>query len=309
MSMGEAKPVIALADGAPDWARAAVQAGGGVVGPLTEASALIHLGGVSALPQPMPDGIRWVQLPGAGIESYIKARALDERRVWTSAAGAYADTVAEHAVALLLAGVRGLVTAGAQRSWQRELVASRTTGLRGTVVTVVGAGGIGRRIIELLAAAGAVPLAVNRRGRPVPGARETLPAERLDEVWAQTDHVIVGAPATPDTRHIIDASVLARLKPTSWIVNIARGSLIDTDALVAALRAGEIGGAALDVTDPEPLPDGHPLWSAPNTLITPHTANPPAHQQAALAARVKDNVERFVAGHPLLGVIDVAAGY
>jgi phosphoglycerate dehydrogenase-like enzyme len=94
-----------------------------------------------------------------------------------------------------------------------------------------------------------------------------------------------------------------------WLVNVARGSLIDTDALVAALHAGEIGGAALDVTDPEPLPDGHPLWTAPNALVTPHVANPPGALMRHLAERVRENVRRFAAGEPLLAPIDPDAGY
>jgi D-3-phosphoglycerate dehydrogenase len=95
----------------------------------------------------------------------------------------------------------------------------------------------------------------------------------------------------------------------AWIVNVARGSLIDTEALVAALQAGQIGGAALDVTDPEPLPDGHPLWTAPNTIITPHVANPQGAMMRHLAERVRENVRRFAAGEDLLAPIDPEAGY
>ncbi|BDH55259.1 hypothetical protein MTP03_01980 [Tsukamurella sp. PLM1] len=107
----------------------------------------------------------------------------------------------------------------------------------------------------------------------------------------------------------MDAEVLARLQPHSWIVNVARGSLIDTDALVVALRAGTIGGAALDVTDPEPLPADHPLWSIPNAIITPHVANPPQHLRPALLERVEVNVRRFANDMEPLAVIDAARGY
>lgn len=99
------------------------------------------------------------------------------------------------------------------------------------------------------------------------------------------------------------------MRPGSWLVNIARGSLVDTDALVEALAGGRIGGAALDVTEPEPLPDGHPLWDEPNALITPHSANPSSLMVPALAVRVRRNTESFLSGRQLEGVVDVAAGY
>jgi phosphoglycerate dehydrogenase-like enzyme len=107
----------------------------------------------------------------------------------------------------------------------------------------------------------------------------------------------------------VGADELAAMKPHSWIVNIARGSLIDTDALVSALDAEKIGGAALDVTDPEPLPDGHPLWSSPRALITPHVANPPSTMDRDLAKRVRENVRRFAAGEELLAPVNSDRGY
>jgi phosphoglycerate dehydrogenase-like enzyme len=99
------------------------------------------------------------------------------------------------------------------------------------------------------------------------------------------------------------------MRPDAWLVNVARGPHVDTDALVTALRDGAIGGAALDVTDPEPLPDGHPLWELERCIITPHTADTPEMIEPLLARRIRDNVERFAAGQPLIGVVDPAAGY
>jgi phosphoglycerate dehydrogenase-like enzyme len=131
----------------------------------------------------------------------------------------------------------------------------------------------------------------------------------LDRVWPVTDHVVVAAPATPQTRHLIGAAQLAALRPTSWVVNVARGELIDTDALVRALGDGTIGGAALDVTDPEPLPPGHPLWTEPRAIITPHSANPRPLLNKAFVERVGENVARRIDGRELLGRVDVAAGY
>jgi D-3-phosphoglycerate dehydrogenase len=302
-------PVIAVPDGAPEWLLTAVRDGGARLGPLEDADALVYVGAKDAIPT-LPDTVRWVQLPNAGIETYLHAGVIDDRRVWTSAAGAYSDTVAEHAVGLLLAGVRGLVTAARLVSWDSSAVGSRITGLAGSTIALIGAGGIGRRAIALLEPFGVSVIAVNRSGRPVEGAVRTLAAEHIDQLWsAGVDHVLVAAPATDASHHVVGRDELAALKPTSWVVNIARGSLVDTDALVAALAEGRIAGAALDVTDPEPLPDGHPLWTSPGVLITPHTANPSHRARVALAARVRDNVARFVDGRDLLGVIDTGAGY
>jgi D-3-phosphoglycerate dehydrogenase len=305
---GRPAPVIAVPADAPDWVPQAVLDGGGRVGPLDGADAVIHRGGPGGLPE-LPDSVRWVQLSSAGIEGFLASGRIDDRRVWTSAAGAYADQVAEHALGLLLAGVRGLVAAASQQDWRPDAVAPRVTGLAGTTVAVVGAGGIGRRIVELLVGHRVSVIAVNRSGREVPSADSTVPASRVGEIWDRVDHVVLAAPATDATRRLIDASVLARLKPTSWVVNIARGSLIDTAALLDAVTDGRIAGAGLDVTDPEPLPPEHPLWTTPGILITPHTANPGPLARRSLAERIRQNVARFASGQDLLGRIDPAAGY
>ena len=121
--------------------------------------------------------------------------------------------------------------------------------------------------------------------------------------------MVIAAPATDGTRHLVGARELAAMREDAWLVNVARGSLVDTDALVEALRSGSIAGAALDVTDPEPLPDGHPLWELPNALITPHVATPPEAERRHFAARVEENVRRLAAGEELEGLIDPEGGY
>lgn len=289
----------------------AVRAGGAAVAATAgDADAIVWLGGPDALAPLLHDGVRWVQLPSAGVEDWLGSGLLDgaagAERVWTSAAGAYADTVAEHALALALAGLRRLPECARTQSWERSL-GGRT--LRGATVAIVGAGGIGRSLIGLLEPFGARVIAVTRRGAPVAGAAETLPAARLAEVWPRADVVVLAAPATDATRHVVDAAALRALPAHAWIVNVGRGPLVDTDALAHALAAGEIGGAALDVTEPEPLPDGHPLWHEPRALITPHVANPDTALVPALAAFVADNVARRRDGRELRGAIDVARGY
>lgn len=306
---GVASPRIHLGpEQDPNLARA-IEQGGGVSAPLEAAEAVVWTGRPGTFPADLPDTVRWVQLPFAGIEPWISAGVIDERRVWTSAAGAYAAPVAEHGVMLLLAGVRALTGPVRANSWRQGEFGARVQTLQAATVAIVGCGAIGRAMIPMLTGLGAQVLAVTRSGVAVDGAAQTVAADRTPEIWQAADHFVLAAPATPETKYLVDAGVLARMKPSAWIVNLARGTLIDTDALVRALVDGSIGGAALDVTDPEPLPDGHPLWTLPNAIITPHIANPPDGLPALLARHVAANVARFAAGQPLHAVIDLERGY
>jgi D-2-hydroxyacid dehydrogenase (NADP+) len=283
----------------------AVTAAGGVPAPLDDAQAVIWLApGPDGLPR-LPETVRWVQLPGAGADRWLE-RIRDAPQVtFTSATGVYARPVAEHALALLLAGVHRLPEASRARTWERRLGGT----LEGATVGVIGAGGIGSALVGLLRPHGAEVIAVTRSGREVNGATLNLAANRLGEVWPVADHIVLTAPATTETRGLIGRAELRAMKDDAWLVNVARGSLIDTEALVEALDAGAIAGAALDVTDPEPLPDGHPLLTHPRALITAHVATAPAPQSKHFAARVSENLRRFAAGEALLSPIDLEAGY
>jgi D-3-phosphoglycerate dehydrogenase len=249
--------------------------------------------------------VRWVQLPSAGVEAWLAAGAIDRDRVFTSAGGAYGRGVAEHALALALAATHRLPEAVRAERWGSP----EPYGLIGGTVAIVGAGGIGRELIAMLAPFGVDVLAVTRRGQPVPGATATLPAERTHEVWPVATVIVLAAPATAATHHLVGSDELAAMRSDAVIVNVARGSLIDTDALVEALAQERIGGAALDVTDPEPLPEDHPLWREPRAVITPHVANPASADERAYADRVRENVARFASGRDLLAPIDLDAGY
>ncbi|MEV5648493.1 D-isomer specific 2-hydroxyacid dehydrogenase family protein [Nocardia sp. NPDC052254] len=304
---------IALAPVTTDLLVRAITDGGAQVTELSQARALIWDGGPADFPAELPESVEWVQLFSAGVEEFFAAGIFERHPdvVFTSAAGAFAKSVAEHTVALLLAGVRYLPEQLRARHWRQQEFFPHIGTLRGATVAVVGAGGIGREVISLLEPFGADIIAVNRSGATVSGANvsETVPARRLPEIWSRTDHVVVAAPATPGTRHLVGKNELAQLKPHSWVINVARGALVDTDALVVALEDGSIGGAGLDVTDPEPLPDGHPLWELPNAIITPHDSNPPRLRTAAFADHVRGNVARFAEGRELIARIDPAAGY
>ena len=286
-------------------AEAVERAGGLLVAP-EEANAFVW---VRSRPETIREllhpGVRWVQLNSAGVEQWFEERALDDERVWTGAQGTYAPDVAEHAVAFVLAAARRLPQSARRRQWGD--VAGKP--LRGRTVGIVGAGAIGREVIARLAPFNVRTLALTRSGRAVSGAERSLPPDGLDELLRESDYAILAAPLTDETRGMIAARELDLIGKDGWLVNIGRGALVATDALVRALAEERIAGACLDVTDPEPLPDSHPLWTLENVLITPHVANPPGTIYELLAERVAENVARFREGRDLLGAIDIARGY
>ena len=290
----------------PALVRGVERGGGIVVDRIDAARAVVWRGGEPSDARGLLHaGIEWVQLDTTGVDRWVEAGILDDRRAWTLVRDVYAPDVAEHALALVLAAARRLPQTARERRWSGiggERLAGRTVGL-------VGAGAIGREMIERLRPFGVRILALTRSGRSVDGADESLPAARLEELLERSDYAVLAAPLTRETRGLVGRAELRRLGRDAWLVNVARGPLVDTDALVAALAAGEIAGACLDVTDPEPLPDDHPLWSFDNVLVTPHVANPPGTWDEPLARLVEENVRRFGAGEELRGVVDLERGY
>ena len=251
----------------------------------------------------------WVQLPFAGIESFIEAGALDPNRTWTCAKGIYGHACAEHALALMLCAGRRLHHHARNRRWEPGGLGRPEYRLKDKTVVVFGTGGIGAALVEMVRPLGMRVIGVNRSGRPLQGATRTVTRERLAEVAAEADFLVLAAAVTPETVGAVDAAVIGALPEHAWIINVARGVLIDTPALLTALERGSIGGAGLDVTDPEPLPDDHPLWGFENVVITPHIANTWDMAVPDLTSLVARNVANFAAGRPLEGLVDVAAGY
>lgn len=286
---------------------AAVQEAGGRVVDLREAQVLVWIGLPTDFPD-IPDTVEWVALKTAGIEDFVNAGVIDDKRVWTNASGFYAENVAEHALTLLLSGLRQINTS-VLRHWDKEPIDTAVRSLHGSTVAIIGAGGIAASLIPRLIACGARAIAVNHSGRPVEGAALTLPSSRTDEVWDQTDHVVLAAPATAETHHLINERTLTALPAHAWVVNVARGPLVDQDALVAALRDGRIAGAALDVTDPEPPAADDPLWSLPNVIITPHIANPSSGLTRTMAPFLAQNIRRYIAGEEMLSVVTPGRAY
>jgi phosphoglycerate dehydrogenase-like enzyme len=299
-------PRILVVPGRP-WLADAVRAGGGE--PVTEgpADAVVWTDpkdapGLRRLLDEQP-GIDWVQLPWAGIEPYVDV--LDHDRRWTCGKGVYADPVAEQALMLGLAGLRGMATYAHAATWEKP------TGhnLIGARVVIVGGGGIAESLVGFLAPFRCEVVVVRRSAAPFPGATRTVTLEHLDDELADADLVVLAVALTPETDGLFDEARLRRLPEHAWIVNVARGRHVVTDDLVRVLQDGAIGGAGLDVVDPEPLPDGHPLWSLPNCFLTPHVGNTPEMAVPLLSARVRENVRRYIAGEELLGPVDVDAGY
>lgn len=250
-------------------------------------------------------GIRWVQLPFAGVERAVEAGLIDGSRSWTCAKGSYAEPVAEHAVALALAGMRCLPERLRARRWGSPA----GTSLYGAPVTILGGGGISQELLRLLAPLRVDATVVRRRPDHVDGAAKTVGPDGLHDALRTARVVFVALALTPETAGIISGRELEVMDERAWLVNVARGRHVDTDALVEALRSGTIAGAALDVTDPEPLPEGHPLWAMPNCIVTPHTADTWEMVLPRLSARIAENVERFVKGEPLIGPVDPELGY
>jgi phosphoglycerate dehydrogenase-like enzyme len=285
----------------------AVRAGGGVVVDPSEADVLIWTepldGPALGAQLAAAPGIRWVQLPFAGVDAFLSL--LDDDRTWTSTKGAYSEPVAEHALALGLAGLRHLPSRARAREWGEQ--GGRR--LMGGRVTVVGGGGITEALLRLLAPFHVDATVVRRTVAPVAGASLVVGTDRLHEVLPGADLVVLALALTPETEGIIGAAELALMEPHAWLVNVARGRHVVTDDLVDALRRRAIGGAALDVTEPEPLPAGHPLWTLDNCLITPHTANTWEMAEPLFAERVTANLARYRRGDALLGLVDPAAGY
>ncbi len=289
------------------WLVDAVRRGGGEVVPVGDADALVwgdpvDADGLGKILAEHP-GVRWVQLPFAGIENFTDVVGQD--RVWTAGQGVYAEPVAEHALALALAGMRQVGRYSRVASWTGP--AGRN--LLGAPVAILGGGGIARSLLRLLGPFGCDVTVVRKHPEPLPGAARVATLADLHDVLGGADLVVLALSLTPETERVIDASALEAMRSHAWLVNVARGRHVDTGALTAALDDCTIGGAALDVTDPEPLPDGHPLWKLPNCIITPHVGNTPEMAVPLLFARVAENVRRFGAGESLLGVVDAALGY
>lgn len=258
--------------------------------------------------------VKWIQLLTAGVERCVSLPAVRERNVLvTNMQRIGGPTIAEHVMALMLAFTRGLdlyIPAQARGEWQRAAPPGRIEVVQGKTLLVVGLGGIGTEVARRAHAMGMRVIATRASSRTGPDfvSYVGLPDE-LSKLASEADFVANTAPLTPQTKGIFDAAFFSTMKPTAYFINVARGGSVVTDALVAALKNHQIAGAALDVTDPEPLPPSHPLWRTPNVIITPHVANDSDLGFDAQVAVTKENLRRYIAGERMLSVVDVSRGY
>ncbi|MGH9292241.1 MAG: NAD(P)-dependent oxidoreductase [Acidimicrobiales bacterium] len=253
-------------------------------------------------------GARWVQLPYAGIERFVGF--MTPERIFTCAKGIYGPAVAEMALTLLLTVFRRIDRYVGASAWEGLPQQS----LAGSHVVILGGGGIGRSLVAMLQPLDARVTVVRRSGEPIDGASvvdggvlESGPARQ--DLLGSADAVVLALPLTPETSALVDLAFLQEMKPSAWLVNVARGRIVVTDDLVKALDERTIAGACLDVTDPEPLTTGHRLWRLSNCIVTPHVANTPELGGASLLAQVEENCRRFAAGETLDGIVDQAGGY
>lgn len=295
----------------------AVSAGGGVLHPLdanTRGLLWVSPSGAEHLAGILDDhpGIEWIQLPWAGVDAFssvlarLALKGEASRPVVTSAKGAYSEPVAEHALALVLGCMRELPRKAREAHWQEERTG---ISLFGRHIVVLGAGGVARAFLDLVAPFRPRITVVRRSGGAVPGAERTITAGELHSVLPDADVLVIAAAATSQTAHLIGQAELALLPPHAVLVNVARGTLVDENAVVEAVVAGRLFGAGLDVMDPEPFPDDHPIWGVERIVITSHSADTPPMTQPLLARRMSTNVAAYLAGTPLIGVVDVEAGY
>lgn len=249
--------------------------------------------------------LRWVQMISAGYAGLV-AHPLPPSVAVTNQGGIAAPAVAEHALALIMALNRGLPTAFAaqlEQRWDPKPIRTHLRTLEGATVVIVGLGHVGRALAKRLAPFGATIVGVNRNGAPSSDVDRTVAIAALDSALAEADVVAVCLPGSPETRGLFGAERLAAIRPGACLVNVGRGEVVDAGALAAALHDGHLGGAALDVTDPEPLPADNPLWRAPNAIVTPHIGGGSPHSGKRIAQLVVENAGRFMRGEPLLNQV------
>lgn len=253
--------------------------------------------------------LEWIHVTAAGVDTLLfdELRASDV--VVTNAHGVFDRPIAEYVLGAIFAHAKDSRTGlelQQRHTWQHR----ETRGVTGAKALVVGTGGIGREIARLLRAVGMTVRGVGRAART--GDRDFGDVIASDQLAAEVgwcDHLVLAAPLTEATRGMVDASVLAAMKPDAHVVNIARGPLLDETALRDALTGGRLGGATLDVFDNEPLPPDHPLWDTPNVTITAHMSGDVAGWRDTATTQFTENLERWLAGRPLVNVVDKQLGY
>lgn len=254
--------------------------------------------------------LRWVQTISAGISpAVLEALRARPEVILTNATGVFDIPIAETVLTYILMIVKRMPEFMAQQRehrWHKLPLRE----LRGLTVGIIGLGGIGREVARRCQALGMRVIATRRHPEQgAPYVEALFPPARLDELLAQSDFVVLSVPLTPETHHLIHAERLQVMRPDAWLINIARGAVVDEAALIAALREKRIGGAALDVTESEPLPADSPLWELPNVMLTPHNSWSTPYLEERQKDLFLDNLARYLNGEALRNVVDKALGY
>lgn len=256
------------------------------------------------------DRLKWVQTGSAGVDNLPLAELASRGIVLTTASGVHPVPMTETVFAMLLAFTRKLhraVRNQQHRRWERDDAYGE---LRGRTLAVVGAGEVGTEIARIAQAFGMRTLGVRRSGRPGPYIDDMTTTERLDDVLRESDVVVNVLPHTEETVRLFDAGRFAAMKPSAIFINIGRGTAVDTDALTSALRDGVIAGAGLDVCEPEPLPEDHPLWAMDNVIITPHIGGATDRYKERMTDLFVENLEAYLkTGKPAKNIVDYGRSY
>jgi len=259
------------------------------------------------------DALRWIQTLGAGVDWLLTPQVVARRELTiTNASGIHSDQIAEHSFMLMLAITRRLPSAlDLQRtsSWDAAPFRQSVPTLAGKTLGILGVGAIGERIAQLAAAFRMRVIGLRRSGEPAPHVDQMYKPAELPALLAQSQYLLNALPLTAQTRGLVGARELAQLPRGAVLVNIGRGPTFQSDAVVEALKTGQLGGAGLDVTDPEPLPAEHPLWRSNNVIITPHYSGGRPGYLEHVTQIFLDNLARYRRGEALRNVVDVSAGY
>lgn len=309
-----------ISDAEVESIRAAAPAGSTVRVAATMKEAIATAGGAEVIfgfiPKPLFDAtpkLRWVHCIASGMDMFLYPDMKASPVVLTGEKGLVGGHLADTGFGLLLALTRQIGTAirlGPDGWNNREAMRMKELELEGLTMGVVGFGGTGRAMARRAVAFGMHVIACDVMSvAPSDGVAEVWTMDRLDDLLAASDVVAVGAPLTPETRGLFDDARFAAMKQGALLVNVTRGEIVDGDAIVAALRNGHLGGAALDVAPIEPLPADHPLWSFDNVVMTPHTAGASQLRGPRNIARFCENLRRAQSGQPLVGVVDKELGY
>ena len=256
----------------------------------------------------------WVESPSAGVNWILNDSLVnDDDIVLTNMRAVHGPAIADHAFAMLLTLTRGMRAYEDNREqgrWVRADVRPEPIALHGRTMFVVGLGGIGSEVAKRAKGFGMRVIASRRSDTPKPDYIDMQgKPDQLHEMLSQADVVAICLPLTEETNGLFDEDAFAIMKPGAYLINVGRGQIVNTVAMLAALNSGQLAGACLDVTDPEPLPNGHPLWNEPNVVITPHVSSRAALTTTRRWVLTKENIRRFGAGEPLLNTVNKQAGY